>query len=73
MLLTFGDVIEMLMEREHDEYIVSRTCMFCMFGAHLDKKFRIDRLRSTHPSQYKYLMDRLGMREVLEWYPVRLK
>lgn len=29
-------------------------CIFCAFGAHLDKKSRFERLKKTHPRQYEY-------------------
>lgn len=32
-------------------------CMFCAFGAHLDKESRFVRLKQTHPKHYKYCMD----------------
>ena len=37
---------------------VQRTgCMFCMFGAHLDKyPNRFQRMKITHPKQYDYCM-----------------
>lgn len=50
---------------------LSRTgCMFCMFGAHLEKEpNRFQRMKVTHPKQYAYCMDKLGLREVLEETP----
>ena len=46
-------------------------CMFCMFGCHLDKKpNRFQRMKITHPRQYEYCMDKLGLREVLEYIGV---
>lgn len=46
-------------------------CMFCMFGAHLEKEpNRFQRLKVTHPKQYAYCMDKLGLREVLEYIGV---
>lgn len=50
----------------------SRTgCMFCMFGVHLEKEpNRFQRMKVTHPKQYAYCMDKLGLREVLEYIGV---
>ena len=46
-------------------------CMFCMFGAHLEKEpNRFQRMKVTHPKQYAYCMDKLGLREVLEYIGV---
>jgi 3'-phosphoadenosine 5'-phosphosulfate sulfotransferase (PAPS reductase)/FAD synthetase len=50
----------------------SRTgCMFCMFGVHLEKEpNRFQRMKVTHPKQYAYCIDKLGLREVLEYIGV---
>jgi 3'-phosphoadenosine 5'-phosphosulfate sulfotransferase (PAPS reductase)/FAD synthetase len=46
-------------------------CMFCMFGCHLEKEpNRFQRMKQTHPRQYAYCMDKLGLREVLEYIGV---
>jgi len=42
-------------------------CMFCAFGAHLNTPNRFQRMQHTHPKQWKYCMDKLGMRDVLEY------
>lgn len=50
----------------------SRTgCMFCMFGCHLEKQpNRFQRMKETHPKQYAYCMDKLGLKEVLDYIGV---
>lgn len=52
---------------------VDRTgCMFCMFGAHLDNSpNRFQRMRITHPKIYEYCMDKLGLKEVLDYIKVK--
>lgn len=46
-------------------------CMFCMFGCHLEKEpNRFQRMKQTHPKQYAYCMDKLGLKEVLEYIGV---
>lgn len=46
-------------------------CMFCCFGVHLEKRpNRFELMAKTHPSQWKYCMDKLGLREVLEYMKV---
>jgi 3'-phosphoadenosine 5'-phosphosulfate sulfotransferase (PAPS reductase)/FAD synthetase len=46
-------------------------CMFCMFGVHLEKgENRFQRMKRSHPKQWKYCMDKLGLREVLEFIGV---
>lgn len=47
-------------------------CIFCMFGAHLEKSpNRFERLKETHPNLYDYCMDKLGLREVLDYINVK--
>ncbi len=47
-------------------------CMFCMFGLHLEKSpNRFERMKETHPKLYRYCMEELGLRKVMEWYPKR--
>ena len=42
-------------------------CMFCMFGVHLEQKpNRFQRMEKTHPKKWKYCMDQLGLKEILE-------
>lgn len=46
-------------------------CMFCMFGCHLEKApNRFQRMKVTHPKQYEYCMNQLGLKEVLEYIGV---
>lgn len=46
-------------------------CMFCMFGCHLEKEAnRFQRMKVTHPKQYAYCMEQLGLKEVLEYIGV---
>ncbi|MCP4645844.1 MAG: phosphoadenosine phosphosulfate reductase family protein [bacterium] len=43
-------------------------CVFCAFGAHLEPSpNRFQRMQKTHPALWRYCMDKLGMREVLEF------
>ena len=48
-------------------------CSFCLYGYHRDIergfKPNIIRLKELHPKLYDYCMNKLGMKEVLEWYP----
>lgn len=46
-------------------------CMFCMYGCHLEKEpNRFQRMKRTHPKQYEYCMNKLGLKEVLEYIGV---
>lgn len=66
----YGDVVE------EDGILrttnVDRTgCMFCMFGCHKEAEpNRFQKMKETHPAQYKYCMDKLGLREVLDYIGV---
>lgn len=46
-------------------------CMFCMFGLHLQgepNKFQY--MKTTHPKQYNYCMNKLGLKEILDYINV---
>lgn len=46
-------------------------CVFCAFGCHLESEpNRFQRLEATHPKLYKYCMNNLGMKEVLDYINV---
>lgn len=51
----------------------SRTgCMFCAFGAHLEKGAnRFQRMSISHPRQHRIIMDRMGMKRVLDLINVK--
>lgn len=49
---------------------VRRTgCVFCCFGLHMDEGQynRFEQLAITHPKMHHYVMDKLGLRRVLEY------
>lgn len=49
-------------------------CMFCGFGCHLEKEpNRFQRLEKTHPKQYDYIINELGMGKVLNYIHVPFK
>ena len=67
----YGEVIRM----ESGEYKTTgeqRTgCMFCAFGAHLEKSpNRFERMKISHPQHYSVCMNQLGMREPLQYIGV---
>ena len=46
-------------------------CMFCMFGVHLEKgENRFQRMSRTHPKQYDYCINKMGLGEVLDYIGV---
>ena len=47
-------------------------CIYCGFGAHLEESpNRFERLKYTHPKQYRYCIEKLGLREVLDYIGVK--
>lgn len=68
----YGEVIK------GDKYYTTgcqRTgCMFCGFGCHLEKyPNRFQRLAETHPKQYDYIINTLGMDKVLDFIGVEYR
>lgn len=51
---------------------VERTgCMFCMFGVNYDEHpNRFERMKITHPKQYRYCIEDLGLNRVLDYIGV---
>ena len=46
-------------------------CMFCMFGVHMEKGTnRFQRMKLTHPQYWDYCINKLGLKEVLEYIGV---
>lgn len=74
----YGSIIEeqdMFGNKKYRTTREKRTgCLFCGFGCHLEKEpNRFQRLKETHPSQYKYCMEKLGMAEVLDYIGIKYK
>ena len=72
----YGDIVEesdMLGNKSYRTTGEQRTgCMFCMFGCHLEKEpNRFQRMKYTHPKQYKYCMEKLNLKEVLDYINVK--
>jgi len=48
-------------------------CMFCMFGIHLDKcPNRIQRMKKTHPQLYEYCINKLNLKDVLDFIEIKI-
>ncbi len=43
-------------------------CVFCMYGAYAHEVTRFEQMRKTHPKLYAYCMDKLGAREVMNFF-----
>lgn len=47
-------------------------CMFCGYGCHLEKEpNRFQLMKETHPKQYDYIINKLGMGKVLDYIGVK--
>lgn len=42
-------------------------CMFCLYGCHLQENDRFSFLEKNHPELYKYAMEKLGLRKVINY------
>ena len=63
----YGDLVE----NDRGELRTTKAdrtgCMFCCFGAHREARpNRFQRMKATHPAQWRYIIDKLGAREVLD-------
>jgi 3'-phosphoadenosine 5'-phosphosulfate sulfotransferase (PAPS reductase)/FAD synthetase len=48
--------------------VSSTGCIFCCFGLHMESApNRFQMLRVTHPKQYKFCMEKLGLKDVLDY------
>ena len=49
-------------------------CMWCAFGSHMEKgENRFQRMAKSHPKQYKFCIETLGMAKVLDYIKVPYK
>lgn len=69
---------EVYYDRQIDDIVIdaeSRTgCMFCLFGIHLESKMkmnRFERMKITHPRQYKFCIEDIGLGKVLDFINVK--
>lgn len=47
-------------------------CMFCLYGIHLEKEpNRMQMMQETHPKQYDYCINKLGLGKVLDYINVK--
>ena len=67
----YGDIVE----KDGEIFTTGekRTgCMWCMFGSHLDSEpNRFQRMKISHPKQYDYCINKLGLGEVLDYIGVK--
>ena len=65
----YGDVIKT--DKYHTTGCQRTGCMFCGYGCHREKNpNRFQKLKITHPKQYDYIINVLGMGKVLDFIGV---
>lgn len=74
--IQYASVYGEILQDEDGKYYTTgcqRTgCMFCGFGCHLeDEPNRFQKLKITHPKQYNYIINNLGMGAVLDFIGVK--
>lgn len=73
--MSYASIYGKIIEKEGKYFTTGcqRTgCMFCGFGCHLEKNpNRFEKLKITHPKQYDYIINTLGMGEVLDYINVK--
>lgn len=75
----YGEIVEDDKGKLHTTGCARTGCVFCAFGAHLEKEpNRFQRLKQTHPKLWEYCMKPwneggLGMKEVLESIGVKIE
>lgn len=68
----YGDVVETDKGKLTTTGCHRTGCVFCAFGAHLEKEpNRFQRLKQTHPQLHKYCMEKLGMKQVLDFLKIK--
>lgn len=66
----YGEIRETLEPGHFETTGVRRTgCVFCCFGLHMDEGQynRFEQLAVSHPKMHRFVMDKLGLRTVLEY------
>jgi 3'-phosphoadenosine 5'-phosphosulfate sulfotransferase (PAPS reductase)/FAD synthetase len=64
----YGDIVESYEGRLSTSKEQRTGCVFCCFGLHMEKgPNRFERLARTHPGLHDYVMNKLGLKEVLAW------
>lgn len=67
----YGDILEDKNGKLYTTGCDRTGCMFCGYGCHRDKKpNRFQRLKLSHPKQYDYIINVLGMGRVLDYIGV---
>jgi len=65
----YGDVVEDSKGKLKTTGEDRTGCVYCLIGCHLEKgdRRRFVRLKQTHPKLYEYCMNKLGMKDILDY------
>jgi len=66
----YGNIVENKKGRLRMSGEQRTGCIFCPVGCHLDKENRFQRLSVTHPRQYDYVINKLGLGGLLDYVGV---
>lgn len=71
----YGDIIKDTNENFKCTGRDRTGCMFCLIGCHLEKREnrRFVEMSKTHPKIYKYCMEQLGMKSILNYIQIACK
>lgn len=68
----YGDIVKDELGLWHTTGQDRTGCMFCMFGVQSEPHpNKFEKMKETHPKQYDYCMNKLGMDEVLNYIGVK--
>ena len=68
----YGDIIKDSTGKLKTTGCQRTGCMFCCYGVHLEKEpNRFQLMERTHPKLYDYCLNKLGLKEVLEYIGVK--
>ena len=68
----YGDIIENKKGKLETTGVDRTGCMFCLYGVQSEKEpNRFQRMKITHPKQYDYCINKLGIGKVLDYINVK--
>lgn len=70
----YGDIVQDENGKYHTTGCDRTGCMFCMYGIQKDGvPNRFQRMQQTHPRQYQFCLNELGIKDVLEYMNIPYK
>jgi 3'-phosphoadenosine 5'-phosphosulfate sulfotransferase (PAPS reductase)/FAD synthetase len=64
----YGDIVEDKNGLLKTTGVENTGCMFCMFGVHMEKTpNRFQKMKQTHPKHWDYCINKLNLRQVLDY------